>query len=98
MLGIMRPGSLRTAWRTLARRPALTLARVLTVAVIVTAVSSVLAVANATIFKRLPYPSPDTLVRIALVAPGTDRVTDAMTLYPIAFARLRDAAKGLESI
>ena len=98
MLRFMRPGTFRTAWRTLARRPALALARVLTVAVIVTAVSSVLAVANATIFKRLPYPSPDTLVRVALVAPGTDRVTDAMTLYPIAFARLRDAARGLESL
>jgi putative ABC transport system permease protein len=95
---IMRPGTFRTARRILARRPALTLARVITVTVIVAAVSSVLAVANATIFRRLPYPSPDTLVRVALVAPGGDRVTDTMTLYPIAFARLRDSAKGLESL
>jgi putative ABC transport system permease protein len=71
---------------------------VLTIAVIVAAVSSVIAVANATIFKRLPYPSPDTLVRVALVAPGGDRTADAMTLYPIAFARLRDSGNGLESL
>jgi putative ABC transport system permease protein len=95
---IMRSGAFRTAWRTLYSRPALALTRVLTIAVIIAAVSSVLAVANATIFNRLPYPSPGRLVRVALVAPGGDRATDTMTLYPIAFARLRDTGKGLASL
>ena len=83
--------------RAFARRPGLAIARVSTVAVVVAAAASVFAIANATVFRRLPFPSAERLVRIGAVTSGQDART-AGTLFPIAFARYRDLARSFEAI
>lgn len=53
---------LRTALRGLARRPGFTLVAVLTVALGIGAASAVFAVADAVVYRQLPYPEADRLV------------------------------------
>jgi putative ABC transport system permease protein len=79
----------RIAWRTLAKRPWLAAGRALTVTVVVTAVSAVFTVANATFLRPLPFPDGDRIVRVYLQPPGTTTFNDATPLDPFEFVRFR---------
>jgi putative ABC transport system permease protein len=61
---------LRYAVRGLARRPAFTLAAIVTLAIGIGATTAIFSVVYSVLLKPLPYPSPDELVRIRHVAPG----------------------------
>lgn len=89
---------LRIAARMLARRPGLTAARVLTVTIVVTAVSGVFAVANATFLRPLPFPNADRLVRLHFQPPGQPDFKDANPLTPLQFERFRERLDSLERV
>jgi putative ABC transport system permease protein len=87
------PAHVQVALRMLRKRPGLTLGRLLTVTLVVTAVSSVFTVANATFLRPLPFPDASRLVRVYLQPPNTSSVTDANPLHPLVFNRFRDRAR-----
>jgi MacB-like protein len=87
---------LRIAIRMLAKRPGLAAGRILTVTIVVTAVSAVFTVANATFLRPLPFPQSDRLVRIYLQLPGTTDFRDANPLDPFEFVRFRGRTRTLE--
>jgi putative ABC transport system permease protein len=60
----------RYALRSLSRRPAFTLAAVLTLALGIGATTAIFSVVYSVLIKPLPYPNADELVRIRHVAPG----------------------------
>jgi putative ABC transport system permease protein len=87
---------LKIALRLLTRRPGLTAGRLLTVTIVVTAVSAVFTVANATFLRPLPFPHADHLLRIYLQPPGTTDFNSANPLTPTEFERLRERVTLLE--
>ena len=89
---------LKIALRMLAKRPGLTAARVLTVTVVVTAVTGVFAVANATFLRPLPFPHADRLVRIYFQPPGQPDFRNANPLTPLQFERFRERLRTLEHV
>ena len=97
------PGrDLRLALRAIRARPALSIVRVTTLAVVVAAASAVLLVANATLVRPLPFREPDRLVRIYMQPPGTTSFDQANPLHPLVFVRFRErtltALEGVEGI
>jgi putative ABC transport system permease protein len=80
----------------LAKRPWLAAGRVLTVTIVVTAVSAVFTVASATFLRRLPFPDAARLVRIYLQPPGTTSFRDANPLDPFEFVRFRGRTRTLD--
>jgi putative ABC transport system permease protein len=86
----------RIAMRMLGKRPGLCAGRLLTVTIVVTAVSAVFAVANATFLRPLPFPEADRLLRIYLQPPGTTDFASANPLTPIEFERFRERTTLLE--
>ncbi len=93
----MTSGSLKVALRTLAKRRGLTIARGLTVTVVVTAVSAVFSVANATLLRPLPFPDPGRLVKVYFQPPGTSSFADADSLDALAFVRLRESMRTMDA-
>ena len=89
---------IRIAVRMLLRRPGLAAGRILTVSIVVAAVSAVFAVANATFLGPLPFPDGGRLVRINLQPPGTSDLRDANPLDVFEFAWLRTRARTLERL
>ena len=90
--------SLTIALRMLARRPGLTAGRIFTVTIVVTAVSAVFTVANATFLRPLPFPHADRLVRLYLQTPGRPEFKDANPLTPLQLERYRERIRSLERI
>jgi putative ABC transport system permease protein len=84
--------------RMLARRPGLSAGRLLTVTIVVTAVSAVFAVANATFLRPLPFPHAARLLRIYLQPPGTTDFASANPLTPLQFDRFRERVTLLEQL
>lgn len=83
--------------RLLVARPGLTIGRLLTVTIVVTAVTAVFSVANATMLRPLPFPDADRLVRVYLQPPGTSGFADANPFDPFEFARFREHVRSLEA-
>jgi predicted permease len=83
-------GNVKIAVRLAVRRPGLTVARLFTVMLVVTAVSTVFTVANVTFLKPLPFPTPDRLVRVYLQPSDSTDFADSYPFYPLAFQYLRD--------
>ena len=86
----------RLALRMLAKRPGLSAGRVLTVTVVVAAISSVFTVANATFLRPLPFPDADRLLRVYLQPPGTTDFRDVNPLDPFEFVRFRGRTRNLD--
>ena len=86
------------ALRMLGKRPGLTAGRVFTVTIVVTAVSAVFTVANATFLRPLPFPHADRLVRLYLQSPGRPEFRDANPLTPLQLDRYRERVRSLERI
>jgi putative ABC transport system permease protein len=89
---------LTIALRMLGRRPGLTAGRLFTVTILVTAVSAVLAVANVTFLRPLPFPDADRLVRFYLLSPGRTEFRDAGPLSPLQLERYRERIRSLERV
>lgn len=89
---------LRQAVRTLAARPALSIGRCLTLALVMAAGNAVLVVANAILFRPLPFADSGRLVRVYMQPPGTTAFTDANPLHPLTFLRVRERQRSFESI
>ena len=87
---------LKIALRMLGKRPGLNAGRLLTVTIVVTAVSAVFTVANATFLRPLPFPHADRLLRIYLQPPGTTDFNSANPLTPIEFEGFRERTRLLE--
>lgn len=86
------------ALRMLAKRPGLTAGRIFTVTIVVTAVSAVFTVANATFLRPLPFPHADRLLRLYLQSPGRPDFRDANPLSPLQLERYRERIRSLERI
>jgi predicted permease len=84
--------------RAIRRRPGVAIARLLTVAVVVSAIASVTAIASATLFRRLPFPEPDRLVQIYLLPSDTTDLTSSTPLFPVAFAHLGARGPSIEGV
>ena len=67
---------LRHVLRGLRRRPAFTLATVLTLAVGIGATTAIFSVVYSVLIKPLPYPNADELVSVSHAAPGVDITAD----------------------
>lgn len=91
-------GHLRIPWRPLRKRPGLLAGRLLTVTVVVTAVTAVFTVANATFLRPLPFPHAERLVRVYLQPPNTTDFSTANPLHPIVFNRFRDRVTLVERL
>ena len=89
---------LRQAVRTLAARPALSIGRCLTLALVMAAGNAVLVVANAILFRPLPFADSGRLVRVYMQPPGTTAFTDANPLHPLTFLRVRERQRSFESV
>jgi putative ABC transport system permease protein len=86
----------KIALRMLRKRPGLSAGRLLTVTIVVTAVSAVFTVANATFLRPLPFPHAERLLRIYLQPPGTTDFNSANPLTPLEFDRFRQRTTLLE--
>src|SRR6185295_607068 len=88
----------KIALRMLATRPGLAAGRILTVTIVVAAVSSVFTVANVTFLRPLPFPHADRLLRIYMQPPGTTDFKFNNPLTPAEFERVRERVASLERI
>jgi putative ABC transport system permease protein len=79
---------IRQTFRAITRRPALAVARLMTVAIVVSAIASVAAIASATLFRQLPFPEPDRLVQIYLLPSDAAGLTNSTPLFPVVFNHL----------
>jgi putative ABC transport system permease protein len=86
------------ALRAIIRRPGLALARLATTAVVVASVSSVTAIASATLLSRLPFPDPDRLVQIYDLSPDTSDIRSAMFLFPVMYTHLDARGPSVERV
>jgi putative ABC transport system permease protein len=86
------------ALRALVRRPGLTLARAATTALVVAAVSSVTAIASATLLSQLPFPEPDRLVQIYELSREATDVTNAMFLFPVTYDHIEARGPSVEKV
>lgn len=86
------------ALRGILRRPGLAVARLLTVAIVISAISSVMALASATLLRPLPYPEPDRLVRIFMPQGDASDITNATPLFPVVFKHLDARGPSLEAV
>src|SRR5688572_6097942 len=89
-------GDARLAWRMLLKQPGLALGRIITIAVVITAVAAVLTVANAIFLRPLPFPNPERLVRLNMQPPGTSTRANVTPHYPITFMRFRERVTTFE--
>jgi putative ABC transport system permease protein len=80
----------KIALRMLAKRPGLNAGRLLTVTIVVTAVTAVFTVANTTFLRALPFPHADRLLQIYLLPPGSSNFNSANPLTPLEFDRFRE--------
>ena len=86
---------LRFAWRTLIRRPGFTVIAVLTLALGLGANTAMFTVIRAVLLRPLPYPSPDSLVKIV----GLDRqASEPRNLSPADFLDFARDTRTLQSI
>jgi predicted permease len=84
--------------RRLGRRPGLTAARLLTLAVVVASVTAVFAIADTTLLKPLPFPHPERLVLVYLQLPGTTAFSDATALDRWEFKRYHAEVRRFEQL
>ena len=89
---------LRIALRMLGKRPGLAAGRLLTVTIVVAAVSAVFTVANATFLRPLPFPHADRLVLAYLMPPGRTEFRDANPFTPQSFDTFRRGVTALERV
>lgn len=94
----MAPARLTPSLRSIIRRPVLSTARLITVAVVVAAIAAVTAIAAATLFRRLPYPHADRLVQIYLLSSDTTDLTQSMALYPVVFNHLDARGASIDDV
>ena len=90
--------SIRLACRLLARRPGLAAGRLLTLTLVVAAVAAVMAIANVTLLRPLPFPRAGRLLHVYLQPPNTTTFSDANPLNPLEFERLREQARTFERV
>jgi putative ABC transport system permease protein len=86
------------ALRAIVRHPGLAAARLLTVAIVVSAIASVTAIASATLFRQLPFPQPDRLVQIYILSSDTTDITNATPLFPVVFNHLDARGPAIEAV
>lgn len=86
------------ALRALVRRPGLAVARLITVSLVVAAIGTVTAVAAATLFRHLPFPEPDRLVRIHTMPTDATDVKNATPLFPVVFNHLGARGPSIEAV
>jgi putative ABC transport system permease protein len=84
--------------RAITRRPGLAVARLLTVAIVVSAIASVTAIASATLFRQLPFPDSDRLVQILMPSPDTTDLSSATPLFPVVFNHLDARGPSIEVV
>ena len=89
---------LQLAVRTFAARPALSIVRCLTLALVMAAGNAVLVVANAVLLRPLPFADSGRLVRIYMQPPGTTAFTDANPLHPVTYVRVHERQRSFESV
>jgi predicted permease len=87
---------LRYALRGLSRRPAFTLAAVLTLALGVGATTAIFSVVYSVLIKPLPYPNADELVSVSAAAPGVG--TEDLFSEPTMFLTYRDENRAFADI
>lgn len=88
---------LTPALRTLVRRPGLSFARLITVAILVAAIAAVAAIASATLLRPLPFPDGDRLVQIYSIDNDITDVTRSTPLFPVEFEHLDVRGPSIES-
>ena len=86
----------RYAFRGLLRRPAFTLAAVLTLALGLGATTAIFSVVNAVLLKPLPYPNAERLVALSHAAPGLS--LDRIEMSPSLYFTYRDETTTLRNI
>ena len=89
---------IRIALRMLGKRPGLAAGRLLTVTIVVAAVSAVFTVANATFLRPLPFPNANRLVLAYMMPPGRTEFRDANPFTPRAFDTFRRGVSSLERV
>jgi len=89
---------LKIALRMFGRRPGLAIGRLLTVTVVVAAVSAVFTVANATFLRPLPFPGADRLVLVYQMPPMRTEFRDANPFTPRSFDTFRAHTSSLERV
>jgi len=95
----LRIGTLfKIAFRMLRKRPGLAAGRLLTITIVVAAVSAVFTVANATFLRPLPFPNAGRLVAVYLMPPERIEFKDSNPLTPLEFQRVRNEVVSLERI
>ena len=86
----------RYAARALVARPTYAVLTITTLALVIGAATAVIAVVNATMFRPLPFPAGDRIVKLFTMPPGTSRVTERNPLHPRSTRReARDCRKAV---
>jgi predicted permease len=90
----------RYAVRGLARRPAFTAVVVLTLAIGIGATTAIFSAVDVLLIRPLPFPQPDELMKLALVAPDMGRLTgnDEMVWSYPKYVAFRDAQSAFRSV